>query len=186
MVGAQPKPCCNPHHLYSKEAGHPVLMNAHQDTHSPVLKSPLPNSFVASQWASHPTQTNAPTHPLHLDLLDSKHHLFSGVTTTKFVKGKLSKRNNKNLETHPHRIYGIGIYICLELVYFYGITSGKYMKTMSVRQGPWDLGGGVELFQWDKSVGETSEGRRSTPCSQRIHVWYIYLHGWLIFMVNVG
>ena len=50
------------------------------------------------------------------------------------------------------------------------------MKTMSVRQGPWDLGGGVELFQWDKSVGETIRRSSSTPCSQRIHVWYIDLH----------
>ena len=26
----------------------------------------------------------------------------------------------------------------------------------------------------------------NTHISHRIHVWYIYLHEWLIFMVNVG
>ena len=41
----------------------------------------------------------------------------------------------------------------------------------------------AEPMEPGKQKNNGSKGHR---CPYRIYVWYIYLHGWLIFIVNVG
>ena len=74
------------------------------------------------------------------------------------------------------------LYTCLPN----GFCFIKVSASCALHLSPSPLLGSPKLRELLTCLTHTNPIRRKRPITHTIHVWYIYLHEWLIFVVNVG